>query len=104
MGLSQPQLHSAELTETVFIECSAIGYGITYQWAIGSGSFPSKIIQFGINSNILIIPDVRSSDENSYTCVASTYRGCASSNTTQLIVTGMILMMIQNENIVHDIV
>ena len=82
----QSPLHNVELTETTTLGCFALGYNISYQWIIGSGSFPSKIT--GIYSSTLVIPDVRSSDENTYTCMATTYKGCVSSNDTQLMVTG----------------
>lgn len=64
----------------------ATGYNISYQWTIGSGSFPSKVI--GINSNTLVIPDVRSSDDKTYTCVASNQGGSVSSNAAKLTVNG----------------
>ena len=83
----QSPLHNVEVTETATLGCFALGYNISYQWIIGSGSFPSKVT--GINSSTLVIPDVRSSDENTYTCMATTYKGCVISNDTQLIVTGM---------------
>ena len=86
----QPHLHGVELTETAFLGCFAVGYNISYHWIIKSGLFPSKVT--GINSSTLMIPDVRSSDDNIYTCVATTIKGCVLSNGTQLIVTGMIIM------------
>ena len=67
--------------------CAAAGSNITYHWRIGSGSFPSKVT--GIYSNTLVIPDVRSSDSNTYTCVANTEGRSISSNATKLTVTGM---------------
>ena len=82
----QSPLHNIEVTETATLTCFALGYNISYQWIIGSGVFPSKVT--GINSSTLVIPDVRSSDENTYTCMATTYKGCVQSNDTQLIVTG----------------
>ena len=82
--------------ETATLGCFALGYNISYQWIIGSGSFPSKVT--GINSNTLIIPDVRSTDNNTYTCIA-THLGCASSIATQLIVTGMIFNNIRSYRI-----
>ena len=88
MFLSQPSSFSVDLTGTASITCSAIGYDVTYHWIIESGSFPSKVID--TNTSTLVIPDVISSDENTYTCVATTVSGCVSSNTTQLVVTGMI--------------
>ena len=48
----------------------------------------------GINTNSLVIPDVRSSDDNTYTCVASNDGGNVSSNTARLTVTGMTMMML----------
>ena len=48
----------------------------------------------GINSNILVIPDVKSSDDNTYTCVASNEGGSVSSNAAKLTVTGMTMMML----------
>ena len=90
MLLSRPPSYSVNLTETASITCSANGYTVSYQWIIESGSFPSKVI--GINDNTLVIPNVTSSDENSYTCKVTTKQGCVSSTTTQLIVTGMIIV------------
>jgi len=85
--LSQPPLFSSNLTETATITCSTIGYNVTYRWIIESGSFSSKVT--GINSTTLVIPNVTSSDDNTYTCVATTQIGCVSSSTTQMTVTGM---------------
>ena len=87
MFLSQPSSFSVDLTGTASIICSAISYDVTYHWIIESGSFPSKVID--TNTSTLVIPDVISSDENTYTCVATTVSGCVSSNTTRLVVTGM---------------
>ena len=88
--LLQPAIHSVELTETATLGCFALGYSISYQWVIGSRLFPSKVN--GINDGTLIIPDVRLSDENSYICVATTMTGCVLLNSTQLKVTGMIII------------
>ena len=74
--------------ESTTLGCFALGYNVSYQWIIGSGSFPSKVT--GITASTLVIPDVRLYDENTYTCLATTYRGCASSVATQLIITGMV--------------
>lgn len=87
--LSQPPLYNVSLTETATITCFAIGYNVSYRWVIESGSFPSKVIV--TNKNTLMIPNVTSSDKNTYTCVASTQIGCVSSSTTEVIVTGMLL-------------
>ena len=86
----QSPLHSVELTETATLGCFALGYNVSYQWIIGSGSFPSKVT--GINSSTLVIPNVRLSDENTYTCVATTYKGCDLSNDTRLTVTGKVVV------------
>ena len=88
--LSQPPLYSVELTDTATLGCFALGENISYHWIVGSGLFPSKDI--GINDSTLVIPDVRSSDENTYTCLATTQKECILSKATQLIVTGMIIM------------
>ena len=83
-----PQSQDVNLTgEAIFI-CIAVGYNVNYKWTIGSGSFPSKVT--GINSNTLVIPDVRSSDDNTYICVASNLGGTASSNSVNLCVKGIV--------------
>ena len=92
MFLSQPPSYSVNVTETASITCSAIGYNVSYQWIIESGSLPSKVI--GTDSSTLMIPNVTSSDENTYTCVVTTKRGCVSSNATQLTVIGMISYLV----------
>ena len=91
--VSYPTPQYVDLTQTAIFMCNATGYisNISYQWIIGSGSFPKKVI--GINSNTLVIPDVRSSDDNTYTCVASNEEGSISSNATELTVTGMSMGM-----------
>ena len=97
--LSKPPLYHVSLTDTASITCSASENYVSYQWIIESGSFPSKVI--GIYSNTLVIPNVTSSDENTYTCRVTTQRGCVSSNTTELITSGMILILaIQLVNII----
>jgi len=89
--LLQPPMHAIELTETATLGCFAFGPNISYQWMIGSGYFPNKVS--GINDSHLVIPDVRYSDENLYICVATTKTRCVVSNSTQLIVTGMIMII-----------
>ena len=86
--LSQPPSYHVSLTETASITCSADEYNVSYQWIIESRSFPSKVI--GIYNNTLMIPNVTSLDENTYTCMVTTQEGCVSSSTTQLIASGMI--------------
>ena len=90
--ITHPSSQSADLTQTVTFICNATGYNVSYQWTIGSGSFPNKLT--GINSNTLVIPIVRSSDDNAYTCVASNEGGNVSSNTAQLTVTGKTMMIV----------
>ena len=85
--VSHPSSQYINLTQNAIFTCTTTGYNVSYQWKIGSGSFPSKVT--GINSNTLVIPDVRSSDDNTYTCVASNQRGSVSSNTARLLVIGM---------------
>ena len=84
-----PSSQYIDLAKTAIFTCNATGYNISYQWTIGSGSFPSKVT--GISSNTLVIPDVRSSDINTYACVASNQRGNVSSDTVKLLVTGMFI-------------
>ena len=88
----QPSSQSVDLTQTTTFTCSATGYNVSYKWTIGSESFPSKVT--GINTNTLVIPDVRSSDDNTYTCAASNEGGSVSSNGAKLTVTGMTMMML----------
>ena len=75
------------LDQTATFTCSATGYNVQYQWTIGSGSFPSKVT--GINTNTLVIPDVRSSDDNTYFCTISNDGGSVTSDPAKLTVTGM---------------
>ena len=86
-----PSSRSVDLTQTVIFTCSATGYNVSYKWTIGSGSFPSKVT--GINTNTLVIPDVRSSDDNTYRCVVSN-EGGNRVNSARLTVTGMTMMML----------
>jgi len=85
--LMQPSSSSVNVTQSAVFECSATGYNVEYQWRIGSGSFPSKVT--GINTNTLVIPYVRSSDDNIYTCTISNDGGSVTSNPVKLTVTGM---------------
>ena len=82
-----PQSQYTDLIENATFTCNAIGYNISYYWKLGSGFFPNKVI--GAYSNILMIPDVRSSDDNTYVCVASNEGGSVASNRAHLIVKGM---------------
>ena len=91
MFVTKPSSQSVDLTQTATFTCNATGYNVSYQWTIGSGSFPNKVT--GINSNTLVIPNVRSSDDNTYTCVASNSAGIGNS-TAQLTVTGKTMMIV----------
>ena len=84
--VTHPSSEHINLTQNATFTCNATGYNVSYQWTIGSRSFPSKVTD--INSNILVIPDVRSSDDNTYTCVASNEVGNVTSKQAKLIVTG----------------
>ena len=83
----QPSPHCVDATQTATFTCSATGYNVNYLWKIGSGSFPSKVT--GINTDTVVIPDVRSSDDNTYTCTISNDGGSVTSNPAKLTVTGM---------------
>jgi len=88
----EPISVNVDLAQSATFTCSATGYNVNYKWIIGLGSFPSKVT--GINTNTLVIPDVRSSDDNTYTCVASNEGGRVSSNGAKLTVTGMTMMIL----------
>ena len=89
--LEQPLGRDVKLTQCAEMTCSATGYNVKYQWTIGSEAFPSKVT--GIYTNTLVIPDVRSSDNNTtYTCTISNDRGIVTSNPAKLTVTGMIIL------------
>ena len=85
--IKAPASQHVKLTQTAIFKCSATGYSVQYEWTIGSESFPNKVT--GINTNTLVIPDVRSSDDNTYTCVAKNEGGRISSHIAQLTVTGI---------------
>ena len=76
-----------KLKENAKLTCKATGDNIDFKWTIGSGTFPDKVT--GVNSDTLMIPDVKSSDKNTYTCVASNEGGSDSSDVT-LTVTGIL--------------
>ena len=82
-----PTFANVYLAQTATFICFASGYNVSYQWTIGSGSFHRKVT--GINSNMLVIPDVELSDENTYTCSASNEGGQSESKVAWLTVTGM---------------
>ena len=84
--LLEPHSQIACLSQTAILTCFAAGHDVKYQWTSGSGSFPSKVT--GKNHNTLVIPDVRSTDANYYTCVVSNKGGNLSSNAARLTVIG----------------
>ena len=88
--LLEPFSQSVYLSQTAVFICFASGHEVKYQWTIRSRSFPNKVT--GINSNTLVIPDVRSSDDNTYSCVASNEGGNVSSNATRLTILGMAMI------------
>ena len=81
-----PSPQSVDLTQTATFTCSATGDDVKYQWTIESGSFPSKVT--GINTNTLVIPDVRSSDDKTYSCTVNNDGGSVKSDPVKLTVTG----------------
>ena len=82
---------SIDIDQNVSLTCSITSVcNVHYQWISNSGQFPSKVS--GMNSKTLVIPDVRSTDDNTYTCVASDAEGSVIA-VTQLIVTGMIMII-----------
>jgi len=87
----RPSPQSVDLTQTATFKCIAIGYNVSYQWTIGSGSFPDKVT--GINNNTLVIPDVRSSDDNTYRCTISNRGGSRNGARARLTVTGMTMVI-----------
>ena len=88
--LLEPFSQSVYLSQTAVFICFASGHEVKYQWTIRSRLFPNKVT--GINSNTLVIPDVRSSDDNTYSCVASNEGGNVSSNATRLTILGMAMI------------
>ena len=85
-----------DILQTAVLTCIATGYNVSYYWAIGSGQFPSKVT--GVNSDTLIVPDLRSSDNNSYTCMAVNIGGSVY-NTKELIVTGNYRTVMNGQNL-----
>ena len=75
-----------DILQTAVLSCNATGYGISYDWTVGSGQLPSKAI--GVNTDTLIVPNLRSMDSNVYTCEASNLIGSVNSSIS-LTVTGI---------------
>jgi len=94
--VTRPSPQSVDLTQNATFTCSATGYNVSYEWRIESGSFPNKVT--GINTNTLVIPDVRSSDNNTYRCIVSNEGGSrgdsGNRNAARLTVTGMTMIVL----------
>ena len=84
--MSSKEVH-VDLEENVTLICNVTGDNIKYEWTNGSGSFDDGRVS-GVTNKTLVITGVRSSDNNTYTCVASNEREIVTSNVT-LIVAGM---------------
>ena len=89
--VTRPSSQSVNLTQTATFTCNATGYDVSYQWIIRSGSFPNKVTD--INSDTLVIPYVRSSDDNTYRCRVSN-RGGSRHHAAHLTVTGKTMMIV----------
>ena len=79
---------TVDLEGNATLTCKATGENISYKWTIGSGSFPTNVT--GVNTTTLVILNVSSSADNTYTCEASNEGGSDSSD-VKLTITGMIL-------------
>ena len=64
--MEAPASQYVNLTQNATFICNATGYKVDYDWTIGTGSFPSKVTD--THNNVLVIPNVRSFDENQYCC------------------------------------
>jgi len=94
--VTRPSPQSVDLTQIATFTCSATGYNVQYEWRIRLGSFPDKVT--GINTNTLVIPDVRSSDDNTYSCIVRNEAGSRGEiggrSAPRLTVTGMTMIML----------
>ena len=86
---ASPLSQSVKLTQTAIFTCNATGYNISYWWTVESGSLPNKIFDT-VNTNTLVIPDVRASDFNTYICKVSNEGGTTISESASLTVVGNI--------------
>ena len=82
---------SVELTETAKFTCNATGYKVDYNWTTRR-IFSSKV--FGTYTNILVIPDVRSTDSRKYRCVVSNKGGMVYSKHGRLTVIGKTMILL----------
>ena len=90
--LLEPISQFIYLSQTAVFTCLATGHEVKYQWTVGAGSFSGYLT--GINNNTLVIPDVKSSDSNTYICVASIREGSVHSKAAYLTVIGMHYLML----------
>jgi len=96
--VTRPSPQSVDLTQIATFTCSVTGYNVQYEWRIGSGSFPGKVT--GINTNTLVIPDVRSSDGNTYSCIVLNEAGSRGGRSSvRLTVTGMTMIMLLGSSV-----
>ena len=92
MLVVRPLSQNVTLLQTATFTCFANGYNVSFQWKIHSSrSFPNKVT--GIKSNTLVIPNVKSSDNDVYTCVVSNEGGIRHIR-AQLTVTGMSIVIV----------
>ena len=82
-----PSSQSVNLTQIAIFKCIVTGYNISYQWIVESRSLPNKTFST-INTDTLVIPDVRKSDFNMYFCKASNKGGNITSDGALLTVIG----------------
>ena len=87
-NITRPPLsQNIPLLQDAVFNCSATGYNISYHWVFEPTSKPSEVI--GINNSTLMIPNVTSSDDGKYTCVATNIGGNVRSHAAQMTIVGM---------------
>ena len=89
--IASPSSQSVALTQTAIFTCNATGYNISHQWTVESGSLPNKTFDT-VNTDALVIPDVRASDINRYVCKVSNEGGTIVSESASLTVMGKICL------------
>ena len=85
---SSPVSQDVSLLQDAMFICSATGYNISYHWVFEPTSKPSKVMHMGVGNTTLMIPNVKSSDDGNYTCVATNIAGPIRSHAAQLTITG----------------
>ena len=68
--------------QSVILVCSATGTDVVYQWMRNGVITPDD------NSNVLIINDIKQSDDGTYQCIASNKGGNATTNPAKITVYG----------------